>query len=167
MHCRMVVRTALAVLLPLIPVSVLAAAPAAPVASPPSQPTASAPASPDTPKVTLSAAEVPAKGDADALLTVDRFGRYSVRVENSQGSSLELVDKMAGSLGKAGVPGRESGRLDLFLDRGQYKLLVESAEKGSGKAKLQARAFREKRGGALAAVPRLGERRRGHEARAA
>jgi hypothetical protein len=113
--------------------------------------------------VTLSAAEVPAQGDADALLTVDRFGRYSVRVENSQGSSLELVDKMAGSLGKAGTAGRESGRLDLFLDRGQYKLLIESAEKGGGKAKLQARAFREKRGGALAAVPRLVETRLVHE----
>ncbi|HEY2737046.1 MAG TPA: hypothetical protein VGK45_01505, partial [Thermoanaerobaculia bacterium] len=96
---------------------------------------------------------------ADALLTVDRFGRYSVRVENSQGSSLELIDKMAGSLGKSGEAGRESGRLDLFLDRGQYKLLIDSADKGSGKVKLQARSFREKRGGALAAVPRLVETR--------
>ncbi len=154
-HRWLAVRTSLAVLLPLIPVFVLAAAPAAPVAAPPSQ---SVP-SPDVPKVTLSTAEVPAKGSADALLTVDRFGRYSVRVENSQGSSLELIDKMAGSLGKSGEAGRESGRLDLFLDRGQYKLLIDSAEKGSGKVKIQARAFHEKRGGALAAVPRLVETR--------
>src|SRR5262249_45338090 len=113
----------------------------------------------DSAKVSLSAAEVPAKGSADALLAVDRFGRYSVRVENSQGSSLELIDRMAGSLGRAGEPGRESGRLDLFLDRGQYKLLIESSEKGSGKAKLVASAFRDKRGGALATVPRLVETR--------
>ena len=66
---------------------------------------------------------------------------------------------MAGSLGKAGEAGTESGRLDLFLDRGQYKLRIESAEKGTGKVKIQAQSFREKRGGALAAVPRLVETR--------
>ncbi|HEX3530880.1 MAG TPA: hypothetical protein VH988_27775 [Thermoanaerobaculia bacterium] len=152
-------RTSLAVLLPLIPVFVLAAASTAPVTSPPSPPAQSSAPSPDIAKVTLSTAEVPAKGSADALLSVDRFGRYSVRVENSQGSSLELIDKMAGSLGKSGEAGRESGRLDLFLDRGQYKLLIESVDRGNGKAKLQARSFREKRGGALAAVPRLVETR--------
>jgi len=101
-HRWLALRTSLAVLLPLIPVFVLVAAPAAPVSAPPSQYVPS----PDVPKVTLSTAEVPAKGSASALLTVDRFGRYSVRVENSQGSSLELIDKMAGSLGRSGEAGR-------------------------------------------------------------
>jgi hypothetical protein len=140
---------ALAVLIPLIPVPVFSAA-ASPALSPPAM---------DAPKVALSAAEVTAKGSGESLLTVDRFGRYSVRVENAQGSSLELVDRMAGSLGKSGEAGRENGRLDLFLDRGQYKLLIQSSGKGSGKAKVLARSFRERRGGAGSAVPRLVEDR--------
>jgi hypothetical protein len=105
----------------------------------------------------LSAGELPAAGEQKTLLTVDRFGRYSLRAENAQGSSVELVDRMAGSLGKAGEAGRESGRLDLFLDRGQYQVRVESAEKGTGKVKVTARSFLERRAGAP--VPRLVETR--------
>ncbi len=112
---------------------------------------------PDTPKVTLSASELPATGEQKALLTVDRFGRYSLRAENAQGSSVELVDRMAGSLGKAGVAGTESGRLDLFLDRGQYLVKVQSAVKGTGKVKVTARSVLERRAGGP--VPRLLETR--------
>jgi hypothetical protein len=141
---------ALALSLSLIPFSTLFAAEPSPPASPP----------PDTPKITLGAAEVPATGAQSTLLTVDRFGRYSVRVESSQGSSVEVIDRMAGSLGRTGEAGRENGRLDLFLDRGQYKIAVRSAAKGSGKAKVLARSFREQRGdGGLATVPRLVETR--------
>jgi hypothetical protein len=128
-----------------------AAPPPMPAATPAKSP------APDTPKVALSASELPATGDQKTLLTVDRFGRYSLRVENAQGSSVELVDRMAGSLGKAGEAGSESGRLDLFLDRGQYQVRVESAEKGTGKVKVTARSFLERRAGA--AVPRLLETR--------
>ena len=138
----------LALLLLLASVAFLGAAPLPPAPKTPA---------PDTPKVTLSAAELPATGEQKTLLTVDRFGRYSLRVENAQGSSVELVDRMAGSLGKAGEAGRESGRLDLFLDRGQYQVRVESAEKGTGKVKVTARSFLERRAGAP--VPRLVETR--------
>ena len=134
-----------------------APAPAPPVllrSSPAAAPKAQAP---ETPKVTLSASELPAAGEQKALLTVDRFGRYSLRAENAQGSSVELVDRMAGSLGKAGEAGSESGRLDLFLDRGQYQVRVESAKKGTGKVKVTARSFLERRAGAP--VPRLVETR--------
>ena len=140
----------LALLLPIAPLGSFGAAP------PPVAPKAPAPA-PETPKAALSAAELPAAGEQKTLLTVDRFGRYSLRVENAQGSSVELVDRMAGSLGKAGEAGRESGRLDLFLDRGQYQVRVESAKKGSGKVKVTARSFLERRAGAP--VPRLVETR--------
>jgi hypothetical protein len=138
-------------LLPLTSGITLGAAPAPPAKAP-----AAAPA-PETAKVTLSSSELPAAGEQKTLLTVDRFGRYSLRVENAQGSSVELVDRMAGSLGKAGEAGRESGRLDLFLDRGQYQVRVESAEKGTGKVKVTARSFLERRAGAP--VPRLVETR--------
>ncbi|MFY9821705.1 MAG: hypothetical protein WAM82_09990, partial [Thermoanaerobaculia bacterium] len=150
---------ALALLLPLAPVATLGAAPPPPPALLRSSPAAAAPKAPapETPRITLSAAELPATGEQKTLLTVDRFGRYSLRVENAQGSSAELVDRMAGSLGKAGEAGTESGRLDLFLDRGQYQVRVESAKKGTGKVKVTARSFLERRAGAP--VPRLVETR--------
>ena len=137
----------LAFLLSLVPVALFAAHPATP--APP----------PETPKITLAAAEVPAHGWQQTLLSVDRFGRFSVRVENPQGSSLAVYDRMAGSLGEAGEAGGENGRLDLFLDRGQYKVWVKSAEKGTGKVKIAARGFSERRGDAGAAAPRLVETR--------
>ncbi|HYU33422.1 MAG TPA: hypothetical protein VEW48_14795 [Thermoanaerobaculia bacterium] len=104
--------------------------------------------------MSLSVQEVPAKGRQEAILTVDRFGRYSVRVESAQGTSIELIDRMAGSLGRSGEPGRENGRLDLILDRGTYKLVLESHEKGKGTAKVQAAAFHD-RGTPGTALPRL------------
>jgi hypothetical protein len=102
------------------------------------------PAAPPGPQVRLSVAEVPAAGRQEAILSVDRFGRYSVRAESAQGTSIELIDRMAGSLGRSGEPGRENGRLDLILDRGTYKLVLESHEKGKGAAKLKADAFRDR-----------------------
>jgi len=142
---------ALALSLSLIPCSPLFAAEPSPPASPPVSPPT---APPDVPRITLGAAEVPATGAQSTLLTVDRFGRYSVRVESSQGSSVEVIDRMAGSLGAAGEAGRENGRLDLFLDRGQYKIAIRSAAKGTGKVKVLARSFHE-----ASAAPRLVETR--------
>jgi hypothetical protein len=109
--------------------------------------------------VSLSVQEVPATGRQEAVLSVDRFGRYSVRAESAQGTAVELIDRMAGSLGSSGEPGRENGRLDLILDRGTYKLVLRSHEKGKGAAKLAAEAFRDRRGEPGVAVPRLPETR--------
>src|SRR6185436_5862655 len=53
----------------------------------------------------------------------------------------------------------ENGRLDLILDRGTYKLVLESHEKGKGMAKLRAAAFRDRRGEPGTALPRLPETR--------
>lgn len=147
-HSRTFVR-ALACLMALFG---LASAPASPQ---------EAPVAPPGPRVSLSAAEVPAAGRQEAILSVDRFGRYSVRAESAQGTSIELIDRMAGSLGSSGEPGRENGRLDLILDRGTYKLVLRSHEKGKGTAKLRAAAYRDRvPGGASGAgLPRLPETR--------
>lgn len=99
---------------------------------------------PQVSQVSLNVQEVPATGRREAILTVDRYGRYSVRAESAQGTSVELIDRMAGSLGSSGEPGRENGRLDLILDRGTYKLVLASHENGKGAAKLRATPFAEK-----------------------
>ncbi|HVT57481.1 MAG TPA: hypothetical protein VHR45_03700 [Thermoanaerobaculia bacterium] len=106
----------------------------------------------EEPQAALSRAELPAVGRQDAILTVSRFGRFSIRIASKQGTALQVVDRMAGALGKSGEPGRENGRLDLFLDRGRYKIAAESSDKGSGAAKLAALPFHEPAGGARPAA---------------
>jgi hypothetical protein len=99
----------------------------------------------------LSRSEVPATGHQEAILAVERFGRYSLRAASRQGTALRVVDRMAGELGAAGEAGRENGRLDLLLDRGEYKVAAESDEHGEGTAKLSVEPFRDSRAGASAA----------------
>ncbi len=118
---------------------------------------AGAPArSTDSPGIALSVREVSAAGRQEALLTVERFGRYSLRAASSQGTALEVIDRMAGSLGRSGEAGRENGRLDLLLDRGTYKLVTTSHEEGTGTARIEALPFRDRRTGPS---PRLPETR--------
>lgn len=94
----------------------------------------------------LDRASVPARGRQKALLTVGAFGRYAVLVKSPKGMSLQLADRMAGPVEIAGKPGAEDGRVDLFLDRGQYQVLARGPRKESGKARLEVHAFREKSG---------------------
>jgi hypothetical protein len=105
------------------------------------QPPSAGPPAPGDPVLTPSV--VPAAGASEALLAVSAFGRYSVRARSSQGTALSLVDRMAGELGAAGVAGREDGRVDVFLDRGAYKLRLTGDPRSSGEARLEAAAFRE------------------------
>lgn len=113
-------------------------------------------APPGSPGIALSVREVPAAGRQEALLTVERVGRYSLRVASSQGTALEVIDRMAGSLGRDGEVGREDGRLDLLLDRGSYKLVTTSHAGGSGKVRIEVLPFRDPRTGP---APRLPETR--------
>ena len=65
----------------------------------------------------LDRATVPAAGRQQAQLTVGRFGRYALSVKSAQGTSVQVVDRMAGPGESAGRPGEEDGRLDVFLER--------------------------------------------------
>ena len=84
------------------------------------------------------------------------FGRYSIAVESRVGVALQVVDRMAGAGEVAGEAGVRDGRLDLFLDRGEVRVLAFGPTLGRGEARLSARPFRE-----LSApeVPRLVEER--------
>jgi hypothetical protein len=91
----------------------------------------------------LSQTTVPATGTHDALLTVTQFGRYAIIASSKQGVALQLVDRMAGPGAIAGVPGQSDGRLDLFLDRGTYKIHIIADAHGTGIAKLRLLSFQE------------------------
>src|SRR5438552_2725832 len=84
----------------------------------------------------LAPAEIPAAGRHAALLSVQRFGRYAVTVKSGEGAALHLVDRMAGPGAASGVPGERDGRVDAFLERGEYRVIVDGHERATGTAKL-------------------------------
>jgi uncharacterized protein YecT (DUF1311 family) len=100
---------------------------------------------------------LPATGDQHSILSVAQFGRYSVSVKSTQGVAQQLVDRMAGPGPVEGVAGESDGRVDAFLDRGQYKILLQASEQGSGDAALSVHPFAELNG---PEIPRLPEIRR-------
>jgi hypothetical protein len=90
---------------------------------------------------TLSRDRVSAQGRQSAVLQVARFGRYSIRVTSPQGTGLQLTDRMAGPGPVAGAPGERDGRLDVFLDRGEYLVTTLGHRAASGDATLAVHAF--------------------------
>ena len=97
----------------------------------------------DTPVAKLDRNVVEARSTQSALLSVNAFGRYAVTASSAQGVALQLIDRMAGAGVLQGEAGKQDGRLDLFLDRGEYKILTLASDLGKGKVKLAAHAFRE------------------------
>ncbi len=93
--------------------------------------------------VRLDPDSVPAAGRHEAMFTVSRFGRYAVQVRSDQGVALEVVDPVAGPGPRQGVPGEKDGRVDLFLDRGTYKIRTVGDPSGTGQARLEVLPFRE------------------------
>jgi len=103
----------------------------------------------------LDSPTVPATGRQETLLTVDTYGRYAVAARSSQGSAIQLIDRMAGPGDVHGTPGHTDGRVDAFLDRGTYKVIVRSDRDGSGEAALTADAFTELHPYPAPALPEL------------
>jgi hypothetical protein len=90
---------------------------------------------------TLSQAALPATGRQETFLSVSTFGRYAVTVNSPQGTALQLIDRLAGPGKVQGEAGASDGRVDAFLDRGEYKIVAYSDPKGAGEAKLAVHAF--------------------------
>jgi hypothetical protein len=103
---------------------------------------AAAPAAAQAPPAVVPA-EVPAAGRHEARLTVPAFGRYAVRVKSAEGVRLQLVDRMAGPGPTDGSSGEQDGRLDVFLERGETRVVATGHERAKGQAKLEVLAFQE------------------------
>jgi hypothetical protein len=86
---------------------------------------------------------LPAKGKQSAIVNVGEFGRYTVLAQSAQGTALQLIDRMAGPGEIAGIAGVQDGRLDLFLNRGDYKIITHADETGIGDVKLSVHSFTE------------------------
>ncbi|HZF33150.1 MAG TPA: hypothetical protein VE914_05060, partial [Candidatus Angelobacter sp.] len=93
-------------------------------------------------------------GEQQTILSVGQFGRYSLASHSPQGTALQIVSRMTGPGAVEGEAGASDGRIDQFLDRGDYKVVLTSSDKGSGEVTLDARPFAELNG---PAIPRLAE----------
>ncbi len=97
----------------------------------------------EPPAARLENTSLPAQGRQQTLLTVEAFGRYAVTVRSGQGVALQALDRMAGFGPLSGEPGVKDGRLDLFLERGETRIVTRGADNAGGEAQLEARPFQE------------------------
>ncbi|MCP3957748.1 MAG: hypothetical protein GY719_07835 [bacterium] len=95
----------------------------------------------DEPAASLDVTTVPAAAKSRTVLTVRRFGRYSVTVESEQGVALQLVDRMVGPGTVEGKAGEQDGRIDVFLDRGDYLIRTFGHPQAEGEATLAVHPF--------------------------
>lgn len=90
--------------------------------------------------------EVPVATRAGTVVAVERFGRYSIRTTSKHGVQLQLIDRRAGPRDRSGSAGSQDGRIDVFLDRGEYKIITEGHGGATGTARLDMLPFDEVNG---------------------
>jgi len=113
-----------------------------PAPKPPAQPVP-IPGALVPPEAVVDPAELPAQGKQTAYLEIPVAGRYAISARSKTGVALELVDYMSGPVARDGVPGQRDGRLDRFLDRGRYKLILRGAPQAQDNATVEAKPFAE------------------------
>ncbi len=102
----------------------------------------------------VSPATVPARGAQEAILTLDRAGRYIVKAQSPAGTACEIVDHVRGPFEQSGQVGRSSCELDLLLDAGTYKLRLSSKRKGKGNVALSVTPYTELNPAPVRLLPR-------------
>lgn len=86
---------------------------------------------------------LPASGQSETVFRVEKWGRYAITVEGSEGTALKLIDKKVGARQADGLPGERNGRIDDFFDFGEYKIFARSHEKGTVTPQLKIYPFEE------------------------
>ena len=92
---------------------------------------------------TLERDRLPAKGRHETIVTISDFGRYAMSSHSEQGTGLQYINKMSGPSAISGRAGERDGRIDAFLDVGEYKLVTHAAANGSGEVALEVEPFTE------------------------
>jgi hypothetical protein len=83
-------------------------------------------------------------GDSPAtILTLGSAARVSIRVSSSGGVPISLHDRMEGLIARAGSQDAADGRIDISLDKGEYKVRLEGADPSGKPIGLTAAAYRE------------------------
>lgn len=81
-------------------------------------------------------ATVSSKGTSILLLPVKKWGRYSIRASGTQPVAISVADKRNGVFCSDGEAGQRNGRIDLFLEIGEYKIIVNGDSKATLTSKI-------------------------------
>ncbi|MBN2359743.1 MAG: hypothetical protein JXR83_09840 [Deltaproteobacteria bacterium] len=95
------------------------------------------------PGLAVKPATVPARGQQEAILTIDAAGMYHLSARSDSGTACEIVDHLRGPFDSSGASGTSNCELDLLLDSGSYKLRLRSPVKGKGQVALAVAPFAE------------------------
>ena len=76
--------------------------------------------------IRLSPESVPARGNQETLVTLDKASRVVITARSPSGTGCEMVDHVRGPFARSGSAGRSNCELDLLLDAGTYKLRLAS-----------------------------------------
>ncbi len=104
----------------------------------------------------LNPASVPATGKREALLSLDAPAAVHLSAKSASGTWCQLIDRVRGPFAQAGQVGTANCELDLLLDAGQYKIRLESPERGKGAVTLSAQPFVELNASPVRLVPGSG-----------
>jgi hypothetical protein len=81
-------------------------------------------------------ATVSSKGTSTLLLPVKKWGRYSIRASGTQPVALSVADKRNGVFCSDGEAGQRNGRIDVFLEIGEYEIIVNGDAKATLTSKI-------------------------------
>jgi hypothetical protein len=94
------------------------------------------------PSPTLFCDTFPAKGSHTLILPIATWGRYSIRSSGDQPVAFSIADRRGGVLLRDGAPGERHGRIDLFLEIGDYKIAAQGPKNATADAVIIAEPFR-------------------------
>ena len=89
----------------------------------------------------LISTEVSARGRREHIVRADEWGRYAIEAKSSEGVGVEVVDKLRGVIARCEADVGRDGRLDLFLEAGEYKVFTEGPRDAEGNVRLEVTKF--------------------------
>jgi hypothetical protein len=87
--------------------------------------------------------QLPAAKPGDIVFTIKKWGRFALVAQSGEGTALQLIDRKSGVRKQDGIPGEKNGRIDEFLDIGEYKIVATPHPDGKEKTSLKVMPFEE------------------------
>ncbi|KMQ52555.1 hypothetical protein CHISP_0324 [Chitinispirillum alkaliphilum] len=78
---------------------------------------------------------------AEFTIQLQSWGRYSIIAKSSRGASIAIVDRKQGVMARNGTAGEHDGRIDIFLDEGEYKIFVMGVSGDSEEIEIVVKEF--------------------------
>jgi hypothetical protein len=81
------------------------------------------------------------RGTHTFTIPIKAWGRYSLQAASEHPVAVGVADRRSGTIGRDGEIGHRNGRVDLFLDKGEYRVTVLGEKKTNGPVTVSAMPF--------------------------